>query len=65
MRLRVAGGIDGVRRDGHRRDLLYGISAGLTVNRHSSLKFAYVGSRTREDLGSDTDNLALALSIRF
>jgi hypothetical protein len=57
--------IDGVRRDDHRRDLLYGISAGLTVNRHSSLKFAYVGSRTREDLGSDTDNLALALSIRF
>jgi hypothetical protein len=57
--------IDGVRRDDRRRDLLYGISAGVTVNRHTGLKFAYVGSRTREDLGSDTDNLALALTIRF
>jgi hypothetical protein len=57
--------IDGVRSNDRRRDLLYGISAGLAVNKKSSLKLAYVASRTREDLGSDTDNLALALSIRF
>jgi hypothetical protein len=57
--------IDGVRRDDRRRDLLYGISAGVTVNRHAGLKLAYVGSRTREDLGSDTDNFGLALTIRF
>jgi hypothetical protein len=57
--------IDGVRRDDRRRDLLYGISAGFAINQKSSLKLAYVGSRTRKDLGSDTDNLALALSIRF
>ena len=57
--------IDGVRKDDRRREFLYGISAGLSVNRHSSLKFAYVGSRTREDLGADTDNLALALLVLF
>jgi hypothetical protein len=57
--------IDGERKDDRRSEFLYGISAGLSVNRHSSLKFAYVGSRTREDLGADTDNLALALLILF
>jgi hypothetical protein len=57
--------IGGVSRDDRRRDLLYGISAGFAVNRHASLNLAYVGSGTREDLGSDTDNLAFALSIRF
>jgi hypothetical protein len=50
--------IDGAPRDDRRRDLLYGISAGFAVNRHDSLKLAYVASRTREDLGLDTNNLA-------
>jgi hypothetical protein len=57
--------IDGVRKDDRRRELLYGLSAGFTHGRHSSLKLAYVGSRTQEDLGADADYLALSLSIRF
>jgi hypothetical protein len=57
--------IDGERKDDRRRDLLYGLSAGFSHNGHSSLKLAYVGSRTQEDLGADTDYLGLALSIRF
>jgi hypothetical protein len=57
--------IDGVRSDDRRSDLLCGLSAGFSYHRHSSLKLAYVGSRTKEDLGADTDYLALALSIRF
>jgi hypothetical protein len=57
--------IDGASRDDRRRDLFYGVSAGFAFNRRSSLKLAYVGSRTREDLGSDTDNFALALTVRF
>jgi hypothetical protein len=57
--------VDGVRQNDRRRDLFYGFSAGFALNRSSSLKLAYVGSRTREDLGSDTDNLALALTVRF
>lgn len=57
--------IDGERKDDRRRDLLYGLSAGFSHNRHSSLKLAYVGSRTRKDLGVNADYLALALSVRF
>jgi hypothetical protein len=57
--------IDGVRKNDRRRDLLYGLSAGFSYHRHPSLKLAYVGSRTREDLGADTDYLAVSLWIRF
>jgi hypothetical protein len=57
--------VDGVRKDDSKRDLLYGISAGLPVGRRSSIKVGYVGSRTDEEVGADTDNLAVAFSIRF
>jgi hypothetical protein len=57
--------INGVRKDDKRRDLLFGISAGLPIGSRSSVKLAYVGSRTREDVGKDTDSVAFAFSIRF
>lgn len=57
--------INGEKKDDKRRDLLYGISAGLAIGSRSSVKLAYVGSRTREDVGKDTDSIALAYSIRF
>jgi hypothetical protein len=57
--------INGENKDDRRRDLLYGVSAGLTVGSHSSVKLAYVGSRTGEDVGKDTDSFAFAYSIRF
>ena len=57
--------INGVKKDDERRDLLYGISAGLPVGSRSGVKLAYVGSRTSEDAGKDTDSIALAYSIRF
>jgi hypothetical protein len=57
--------IDGVKKDDERRDWLYGISAGFSIGSSSSVKLAYVGSRTSEDVGKDTDSIALAYSIRF
>jgi hypothetical protein len=57
--------IDGEKKDDERRDRLYGISAGLPIGSRSSVKLAYVGSRTSEDVGKDTDSIALAYSIRF
>jgi hypothetical protein len=57
--------INGVEKDDHRRDRLFGISAGIPVGSRSGLKLAYVGSRTSEDIGKDTDSIALAYSIRF
>lgn len=57
--------INGEKKDDQRRDLLYGISAGLPIGSRSSVKLAYVGSRSREDVGKDTDSVAFAYSIRF
>ena len=57
--------INGGKKDDQRRDLLYGISAGLSIGSRSSAKLAYVGSRTDEAVGKDTDSFALAYSIRF
>jgi hypothetical protein len=57
--------INGERKDDERRDLLYGISAGLPVGSRSSVKIAYVGSRSSEDVGKDSDTLALGFSVRF
>ncbi|MEN8108271.1 MAG: transporter [Pseudomonadota bacterium] len=57
--------INGVKQDDQRRDLLYGISAGLSIGLRSSVKLAYIGSRTHEDVGQDTDSIAFGYSIRF
>ena len=57
--------INGVKKDDERQDRLYGISAGLPIGSRSSAKLAYVGSRTSEGVGKDTDSVALADSIRF
>ena len=57
--------VDGVAKDDYREDLLYGVSAGLAVSRHLGLQIAYVANRFQTKVGSDADNLALGLSIRF
>ena len=57
--------INGDKKDDERRDLLYGISAGLPISSRSSVKLAYVGRRSDEDVGVDSDNVALAFSTRF
>jgi len=57
--------INGDKKDDERRDLLYGISAGLPIGSRSSVKLAYVASRSSEDVGKDSDNVAFAFSTRF
>jgi hypothetical protein len=57
--------IDGVSKRDPRADLLYGLSIGVSVNRALSLKLGYVGSRSLEETGVDTQNVMLGCSIRF
>jgi hypothetical protein len=57
--------VEGVVKDDYREDLLYGISAGLAINRQLSVQIAYVANRTQTMVGSDTDNVALGVSVRF
>ena len=57
--------VDGVARDDYRKTLFFGASAGLAIDRHSSVQVTYVGTRAQTTIGSDTDNIALGYSIRF
>ena len=57
--------IDGVARDDYRETLFFGGSAGLAIDRHSSVQVTYVGTRAQTTIGSDTDNIGLGYSIRF
>ncbi len=57
--------IDGVDKDDRRAEVLFGLSAGFSINRRYSVKIAYVGRRSREEIGGDSDNVAVAWSVRF
>ena len=57
--------IDGEIKDDTRSDFLYAISAGMPVTASSSIKAAWARGRTREEVGSDTDNIAVAWSWKF
>ena len=57
--------VDGVEKDNPKDDLLWALSAGMPLSRRSIIKIAYANGRTREDVGSDTDNIAVAFLYRF
>jgi hypothetical protein len=57
--------INGENKDDERRDLLYGISAGIPTGSNSNIKIAYIATRSSEDVGRDADNVVLGYSIWF
>jgi hypothetical protein len=57
--------VAGVAKDDYRETLFFGPSAGVSIDRQSSVQLAYVGSRAQKDIGSDSDNVGLAYSIRI
>ena len=57
--------VDGVAKDDYRETLFFGASAGLAIDRRSSVQVTYVGTRAQTTIGSDTDNIGLGYSIRF
>jgi len=57
--------IDGVAKNDYREDLLYGGAVGLSLNPRTSVQVTYVANRAQTEVGSDMDNLALGLSVRF
>lgn len=54
--------INGEEKDDRKSRLFYALSAGLPINRRTGIKLAYVAIRTQDDLGSDTDTVALSAS---
>lgn len=54
--------VDGIKKDDRKQNVAWAISFGLPFNRHLGGKIAYVGTRTQESTGVDSDSLILALS---
>jgi hypothetical protein len=57
--------INGISADDREFNLGWGISLGIPVNRSFGFKIGYVGTRTQEDIGADTDTLAIACSLQW
>ncbi len=57
--------VNGDNKDDERRDLLYGLSAGIPTGQNSNIKIAYVARRTSEDVGQENDNVVLGFSVWF
>lgn len=54
--------IDGEEKDDRKQNLAWALSFGFPINRHLGAKVAYIGTRTQESVGVDSDTLAMGLS---
>ena len=54
--------VDGTRKDDRKQNLYWAFSFGFPVNRHLGAKIAYIGSRTQESTGIDSDTFSVGFS---
>ena len=54
--------VDGIKKNDRKQNIAWAFSFGVPFNRHLGGKIAYVGTRTQESTGVDSDSLILALS---
>ena len=54
--------IDGDEKDDRKQNIAWAFSFGLPFSRHFGGKVAYVGTRTQESTGVDSDSLVIAIS---
>jgi len=54
--------IDGVEKDDRKQNLAWAFSFGFPVNRHLGVKLAYIGTRTQESTGIDSDSFVIGAS---
>ena len=54
--------VDGMKKDDRNQNLAWALSFGFPVSRHLGVKLAYVGTRTQESTGIDSDSFALGFS---
>ena len=55
--------VNGVEKDDRKGILSWALSLGYPITRQSGVKVAYIGTRTQESVGSDTDTIVVAFSI--
>jgi hypothetical protein len=51
--------VDGAKKDDLKQNLLWALAFGFPVSRHLGLKIAYVGTRTQESTGFDSDSVVV------
>jgi hypothetical protein len=54
--------IDGVKKDDRKENLYWALAFGFPVSRHLGLKIAYVGTRTQESTGFDSDSFVVGFA---
>jgi hypothetical protein len=57
--------INGIPTGDRKSNLGWGLSMGIPVNRDFGFKIAYIGTRTQEDTGSDTDTFTIGCSVMW
>ena len=57
--------INGVSQEDAKGDFLSAVSVGTPINRQSGIRLSYVRARTREEVGSESDNISIAYSRNF
>ena len=54
--------VDDARNDDLKQNLLWALSVGFPVHSHIGIKMGYIGSRTQEKTGSDSDTVSIGFS---
>ena len=55
--------LDGVKLGDRRGNLAYGLSLGFPINREWGVNVSYIGVRAREPVGTDSDTVAVGISV--
>ena len=55
--------VSGVEKDDRKGNLAWAFNLGYQIKRQLGLKAAYIGSRTQESVGFDSDTIAVGFSI--
>jgi Putative MetA-pathway of phenol degradation len=57
--------INGIDKDDKRQNIGWAFNLAYPINRYSGISFAYIGTRTQESVGFDSDTLSAALSLAW
>ena len=54
--------VDGDKKDDRKQNLIWALSFGFPLNRHLGVKLAYIGTRTQESTGLDSDSFTIGFN---
>jgi len=55
--------VNGVKQNDRRGNLAWALSMGFPITRQLGVKVAYLGTRTQESVGQDTDSIAVGFAV--